>query len=138
MKVGSSGSSLHIEHLHIMICIILEDILSVIILFEYLSKLLSDFSFAHSSCPIIIPENFIQSRIASPAGPDLTCTEVDRTTHSTMYTAKVEHKFTVDIEPEVIVTGEFENNIMSPGIKAISCLGKACFHFHPEEIICIA
>ena len=52
-----------------------------------------------------------------------------------MNTAEIQNEFAVHIEPEVVVAGELEDDIMSPGIQTVYGLGKRRFHLHSEEII---
>ena len=54
-----------------------------------------------------------------------------------MNTAEIQNEFAVHIEPEVVVAGELEDDIVSPGIQTVYRLGKRRFHFHSEEIVCI-
>ena len=67
----------------------------------------------------------------------LACSEVHRTAHSAVNTAQIQHQLTVNVEPEVIVAGKFEDNVVSPVIHAVGSLGKYSGKFHTEIVISI-
>ena len=52
-----------------------------------------------------------------------------------MNATQINDQFTIHIEPEVVVSGEFEDNIMTPCIQTTRCLLKGCFQFHAEIVI---
>ena len=85
-------------------------------------------------CRVIL-KDLIKRRVA-PGALHFTCSEVYRTRHGRVYTAEIKNQLPINIKPEVIVTGEFKDNIMSPGIQAVCSLCKAGLHFHSKEIVC--
>ena len=80
---------------------------------------------------IIAAEEIKQRRMCSVhihiPGP-----EVDRPRQGAVNAAQINNQFTVHIQPEIIVTGEFEDDIMPPVVQAIGGLGKAGFQFYAE------
>ena len=63
---------------------------------------------------------------------------VDGAGQSVMDTAEVDDQFAVHIEPEIIVAGEFVDNVMSPVIQAVRGLGEGGFDLHAEVVVGIA
>ena len=63
--------------------------------------------------------------------------EVDGAGHRLVNAAQVQHQFIIDIEPEIVVSGEFEDDVMSPGVKSVRGLGEVRGHLHTEEIVCL-
>ena len=52
-----------------------------------------------------------------------------------MNTSQINNQFIINIKPEVIISCEFEDNIMSPCILSVRCLGEISLQFHCIIII---
>ena len=52
-----------------------------------------------------------------------------------MHSTEVENQLAIYVQPEVVVSGEFKDDVMAPGVQTIGCLCEACFQLHPEEVI---
>ena len=50
-----------------------------------------------------------------------------------MDVSQVENEDAVHIEPKIIVTGELEDDVMSPIVQTACRLGEACLKLHAEE-----
>ena len=63
------------------------------------------------------------------------CGIVYRTIKCTVNTTKIYDEFTVNVKPEIVVSGKFIDNVVSPVIKTIRCLDKGRLKFNTELII---
>ena len=52
-----------------------------------------------------------------------------------MNAAKVDNQLIIEIEPEIIVSGELEDHVMSPCVTAVGSLEKAGGYLHAEIVI---
>ena len=102
MQVGRARTALHVEYLHVVVGVILEDVLAVLVLGEDLRQLGVDLSVAETSCLVILLEYLIQRRSRARVF-DHACPEIHRTGQSIMDAAQVQHQFTVHIQPEVVI-----------------------------------
>ena len=142
MKIRCTAASLHIEDIHFVGGIILEypaelscRFIVVKVLFQMIDQSLVIIIRNRISCFIILPEDIQQCRMFS-VHIHITGSKVDRTRQGAVDTSQIDYQFTVYVQPEIIVTGEFENNIVPPVIQSIRCLGKAGFQFHTEIKVC--
>ena len=134
IQVGCARAALHVEHPHGMFGVVLEDILSGFVLSKDLRQPGLDLCFRHSPGDVIVPESIIKRRVAIGAG-DLAGAEVHRTDLGAVNAAEIDHKLAVHIQPEIVISGEFKDNVVPPGIQAAGCLGEACLHLHTEEVV---
>ena len=61
--------------------------------------------------------------------------EVHTAGNRTVDSAQVDHQLAVHIEPEVIVSGKLEDNIMPPVVQSVRGLGEAGFGLHGKIVI---
>ena len=134
VEVGRARASLHIEHLHCVVRVVLEDVLAALVCRKDLIQFLCDLALREPSRLVIALENIIERGI-SPAALHDPGPEVDRTGHGGMHAAQVEHQLAVHIEPEVVVAGELEDDVVSPLVQSARCLRELGFHLHAEEVI---
>ena len=134
VKIGSAGSALHVEHLHRVIAVILEYVISFGTQRKNLAEFLTDLILRKASCAVITPEHLIQSRSVAGAH-NLARPEINRALEGGSDAAKVENQLIIHIEPEIVVSGKLEDDVMSPGVQTILCLRKARRHLHSEEVV---
>ena len=146
VEVGGAGTALHVEHGHRMICIILEDSAAFVKILRQIVRHLCC-GCVRISRPVIALKYFadciriralcacccLQCDLA--AADDLARAEIDRSCHGRAHPAQVQDKFSVYIQPEIIISGKFEDNVVSPGIQAACRLRETRLHLHPEEVI---
>ena len=136
MEIRRACAALHIENLHGMGGVIFKHILSVFVLFKntvevivYLLGRRTPITFL-----VILLKNFIK-RCRIAVYIDLTRPVVDRTRQSTVDTAQVNHQFAVHIEPKIVITGKFVNDVVPPGIQSAGRLNESCLDFHTEIVV---
>lgn len=52
-----------------------------------------------------------------------------------MNTTQINDEFAVNVKPEVIISGKFIYDIVTPVIKTIWCLNERCLKFNSELVI---
>ena len=67
--------------------------------------------------------------------PHISGAEVDAARNGTVDSAQVDHQLTVHIEPEVIVSGELEDDVMAPVVQSVRGLGEAGLGLHGKIVI---
>ena len=72
-----------------------------------------------------------------PVYIDLACPEVNTAGNGAVNAAQVDDQLTVHVEPEIIVSGKFKDNVVSPLVQSVRGLGKGCAQFHSEIGICL-
>ena len=141
MEVGRARASLHIEHLHRMLGVVPESIdLPAVdsLLLEEFIQLSVDLLLRHAAIQIVPPEGFVKRGVPSVTGADFAGSEVDGAGHGGVDAAQVQHQFAIHIQPEVIVAGELEDDIVTPGVQSVCRLCEAGAHLHAEMIIHLA
>ena len=145
MQVGGVSAALHIEHLHLVSGIILKDvfalgkILGQIFVNLLLRRVVMLF-------PVVFGENLTESgmcHFSVNAGSvfikvNVTGTEVDGTHLGRVNTAEIKNQLIINIQPEVIVTGELKDDVMSPSIQSGRRLYERRLHFHTEVVVCFS
>ena len=72
------------------------------------------------------------SQIGIPAIFDyFSCAEIDTSVKRGMNTSQIQNQDVINIEPEVIIPGEFEDQVMPPVVQAALALHEVGVHFHP-------
>ena len=132
-QVGCARTTLHVEHLHFMCGVITENMDSFPI-HNFSHKELVDFIFIQPACTVITFEDFIK-RCLGAVAIYFACPEVDRTANGAVNATQIQHQFAVNIEPEVIVAGELEDDVVSPVIYAIRCLSEYGGKLHAVVIV---
>ena len=144
MQVRSVSAALHIEHLHSVGGIILEDVAV-----EVFGQILVDLFIGGSGILtlVIIVEDLSQSGMhhifTVNAGSvsikvNVAGTEVDCTHLGGVNAAEVKNQLTVNIQPEVVVTGELEDDIVSPCVQTGRRLYERRLHLHTEVVVCFS
>ena len=142
MKVGGTAATLHVEDLHLVCGIVLEYLaelsrLFVVIkmLLQILDQSLVIITLNRIAFLVVLPEDVQKRRVLVihnhvPGG------EVDRPRQGTVNASQIDHQLIVHVQPEVIVTGELKDDVMTPVIKATRRLRKPGFQFHAEIEVC--
>ena len=123
VQVGRAGSALHVKHLHIVVRIVFEDVIPAFTQCKFLCEQLLNLRFRYTSRLVVISENIVKCGVSSAAlhfaGP-----EVDRSCHRAVHAAQINDQLSVHIEPEIIVSGEFEDDVVAPCIQSVGSLRK--------------
>ena len=134
MKVGSSRASLQVENAHRMGGIWLEDPLSVFILHEALRHIGFGLRRSVASVNIIVVKQVSQGR-PFPVDVHLSGAEVDRARNRAVDASQVDDQLSVHVEPEIVVSRELEDDVMSPVVKSVGCLREGCLQLHAKIAI---
>ena len=134
MQIRCAGAALHVKDAHGVCGIRLENILSAAVLLEYPVDIGLCFRLCMSAfCVIVIKD--IPERHPFSVNRDFAGAEVDAAGQRTVDTAQIDDQFAVYIEPEIVVSGELVDDIMSPGIQSVGRLGERRFDRRTEIII---
>ena len=134
MQIGCAGTSFHVENSHGMSGVILENILTFFILIKQFTDFFGYLSFCQPARAIILFKYPLQCFFLAVYFY-LTGTEVDISCQSRVDSAKINYKLAVNIKPEIIITGELKNDIVSPCIESADRLYKRCLEFHSVVVI---
>ena len=93
-----------------MLGVILEDVLSASVVLEYFIELL--LNVLNASVGEVLSEDLLESRIRTVHG-DYSGTEVYLSFECGVYSAEVDNKLAVNVKPEVVVTLEFKDDVMT-------------------------
>ena len=138
MQVRSACAAFHIEDTHGMVCVFFEN---GPVAFEVFGKMIVNIRvlLCRRRCPIRVTFSFAiillkdrAKRCLNTVHHDLTRGIVDASWQGTVDTSKIDDQFSVHIEPEVIVTGKFVDDIMSPGVQSARRLSKRSLDLHRE------
>ena len=133
MQIGSTGAAFHVEHLHRMSGVVLEDRSAIleetVQIFVHLCVRSTGMLFQISF--------FIQRPQGRLLSVDIHVprTEVDAAITGRMNTAQIQNQLPVNIQPEVIVSGELEDQVVPPGIQPAGTLHEVGIHFHTEVMV---
>ena len=114
VQVGGARAAFHVEDLHGMGRVVAEDPVALVILLEGFLQ----FRLGEVPC-----KNLIQGRMHA-VDIDVAGTVVDRARRRAVDAAQVDDQLAVHIEPEVVVAGEFVDDVVAPCVQAARRLGK--------------
>ena len=137
MKVGGAGAALQVEHPHGMAGVILEDIRDGFLLFavdnngfhledalQPVLKILFQVLFPGVLCSVGCFKALFKGEWRS-VFDNFACSEVHVAVQGGVDTAQVKHQDIVHIQPEVVVTGELEDQVVAPGVQSARALHEA-------------
>ena len=134
VQVGSTCAALHVKDAHGVWGVVFENPLPCIVLFKFAVDICQRLAVRMTAAFIVVIEQIIETGCRAIVMNNA-CPEVHIAAHSAVDAAKVDDKLPVHIEPEVIVAGELEDNVVAPGIQSAGRLDKAGLQLHPEVII---
>ena len=132
-QVGRARAALHVEHLHLMRGVIIEHMDRFAVHYFGHEELIN-FGNVQPARRVILPEDFIE-RSRGAVADHFTRPEVHRAANGAVDTAQIQHKLAVDVEPEVVVAGKLEDDVVSPVVHAVRRLGKHGGKFHAKIVI---
>ena len=136
-QVRSACASLHVESFHSVCAIVLEDIARPSFndpLYKYsIDICLSIFRTSSPGYEVIVEKIFERCRYSVDS--HVSGAEVHTAGNRTVDSAQVDHQLAVHIEPEVIVSGKLEDNVMPPVVQSVRGLGEAGFRLHSKKVI---
>ena len=132
-QVGRARAALHVEHLHLMRGVIVEH-MDRFAVHYFGHEELVNFGNVQPARRVILPEDFIE-RSRGAVADHFTRPEVHRAANGAVDTAQIQHKLAVDVEPEVVVAGKLEDDVVSPVVHAVRRLGKHGGKFHAKIVI---
>ena len=124
--------------------VVLENILSVSVVLKDVIKLGLYLAFGQTSCGVICTEYIYQCcfglrtprvSVVNKAENYLARTEINSAVLGTVSTAQVDNKLVVNVQPEIVITREVKDYIVTPRVKSADRLHKARAHLHTEEIV---
>ena len=140
VQVGGAGAALHVIHLHGMAGVIFKDRSGIgpVILKDSVQPLVYFcLRLIRILCFICRCETFSQIGFLAIFNY-FSCAEIDTSVERRVNTSQIQNQDVIDIEPEVIIPGEFEDQVMPPIVQSALALHEVGVHFHPEEVVNIS
>ena len=136
-QVRSTCAALHVESFHCVRAVVVEDITRPSFndpLYKYsIDICLGIFRTSSPGYEVIVEKVF--ERCRHSVDSHVSGAEVHTAGDRTVDSAQVDHQLAVHIEPEVIVSGKLEDNIMPPVVQSVRGLGEAGFRLHSKIVI---
>ena len=137
MEVRGIGAPLHVEHRHSVARIVPKNIIPV---FDHEYPIIADqvrFHFLIRTVGMVIPVSRLEPVlqrlvfVVAVAG-DLAVGEVHPGAHGGVDAAQIQHQHAVHEQPEVVVSGELEYDVVAPVVLAVGALRKVGLQLHAE------
>ena len=139
VQVGRTRAALHIEGLEIVVGVVCEGVRCSVSVHILPGNGIDPVLYILRRAAVVqhIHEDLVQRLLSSKTGSgrvvDLAGGKIDGAAQRLMDAADVQHKHAVDVDPHVVVAGEFEDHGVSILQSAVFQLGKVGLHLHARE-----